>query len=167
MVAYDEFAMASLLADTKDTDSALAQDQEALSSFQKLAAADPANAQFQIDIAVVRSNIGDILLGAGKPADALEPLRLSAAAAQTMADAKNPKSRIGFILISDQFLLGKANVMLASSAKTEKAAYCREASAWFQKCLPGFEFLRDHAPSGYKGADRVTEIHHQMSRCEK
>jgi eukaryotic-like serine/threonine-protein kinase len=166
MVAYDQFSMAGLLAQTKDTDTALAQDQEALSSFHRLAAADPANAQFQLDIAVVRSNIGDILLGAGRPSDALEPLRLSATAAQTMADANNPKSRIGFILISDQFLLGKAYVILASSVKTEKAAYCREASAWFQKCLPGFEFLRDHGPAGYKGAERVNEIHNQMSRCE-
>jgi serine/threonine protein kinase/tetratricopeptide (TPR) repeat protein len=170
MVAYDQFAMASLLAEMKDTDTALAQDGEALSSFQKLAAADPANAQFQEDIAVVRSNVGDILLGAGKPRDAIEPLRLSVAAAQTMADARNPKSRIGFIVVSDQFLLGKANVLLASSAKSaipEKAAYCREASSWFQKCLPGFEFLRDHAPSSYQGADRVAEIRSEMSRCEK
>jgi serine/threonine protein kinase/tetratricopeptide (TPR) repeat protein len=170
MVAYDQFAMASLLAEMKDTDTALAQDGEALSSFQTLAAADPANAQFQLDIAVVRSNIGDILLGAGKPRDAIEPLRLSVGAAQTMADAKNPKSRIGFIVVSDQFLLGKANVMLASSAHNvpaQKAAYCHEADSWFQKSLPGFEFLRDHAPSGYQGADRVAEIHNQMSRCEK
>jgi eukaryotic-like serine/threonine-protein kinase len=170
MVAYDQFAMASLLADMKDTDTALAQDQEALSSFQKLAAADPTNAQFQVDIAVVRNNIGDILLSVGKPRDAIEPLRLSATAAQTMSDAKNPKSRIGFILISDQFSLGKANVMLASSAHNapaERAAYCHEADSWFQKSLPAFEFLRDHAPAGYKGADRVNEIHSEMSRCEK
>jgi eukaryotic-like serine/threonine-protein kinase len=170
MVAYDQFSMAGLLANMKDTDTALAQDQEALSSFQRLAAADPANAQFQLDIAVVRSNIGDILLGAGKPRDAIEPLRLSAAAAQTMADAKNPKSRIGFILVSDQFWLGKANVMLAVSAHNtpaQRTAYCHEADFWFQKSLPAFEFLRDHAPSGYKGADRVNEIRSAMSRCEK
>jgi tetratricopeptide (TPR) repeat protein len=169
MVAYDQFAMGGLLANMKDASAALAQDREALSSFQKLAAADPANAQFQEDIAAVRSEIGEILVDTGKPRDAIEPLRFSVNAAQSMSDAKNPQSRIGYILVSGQFLLGKANVMLASSSQTatqQKIEHCREASSWFQKCLPAFEFLRDHAPADYNGADRVTTIRHEMTACE-
>jgi len=169
MVAYDQFAMGELLANMKDANAALAQDREALSSFQKLAAADPANAQFQEDIAAVRSEIGEVLVDTGKPRDAIEPLRFSVNAAQSMSDAKNPQSRIGYILVSGQFLLGKANVMLASSSQTatqQKIEHCREASSWFQKCLPAFEFLRDHAPADYNGADRVTTIQHEMTVCE-
>jgi serine/threonine protein kinase/tetratricopeptide (TPR) repeat protein len=169
MVAYDQFAMGQLSANMKDASVALVQDHEALSSFQKLAAADPANAQFQEDIAAVRSEIGEVLVNTGKPRDAIEPLRFSVNAAQPMPDAKNPQSRIGYILVSGQFLLGKANVMLASSSQTatqQKIEYCREASSWFQKCLPAFEFLRDHAPPDYNGADRVTTIQHEMTVCE-
>ena len=169
MVAYDQFAIGELLSNMKDADAALAQDREALSSFQKLAAADPANAQFQEDIAVVRGDIGEILLGKGNPSDAVEVLRVSLAAAERMSDAKNPQSRVGYIVAYDQFLLGKANVMMASAAKgatQRKIEYCREAGSWFQKCLPAFEFLRDHAPAGYNGADRVTEIRGGMTRCQ-
>jgi len=168
MIAYDQFAVGELLAKTKDATAALAQDREALSSFQKLAAADPANAQFQEDIAAVRSEIGEVLVDTGKPRDAIEPLRFSVNAAQSMSDAKNPQSRIGYILVSGQFLLGKANVMLASSqtATQQKIEHCREASSWFQKCLPAFEFLRDHATADYNGADRVTTIQHEMTVCD-
>jgi serine/threonine protein kinase len=167
MVAYDQFAIAELLAKMKDTHAALAQDRAALSSFQNLAAADPANAQFQQDVAVVRGNIGKILLDQGNPKDAIEPLRSSLAATERMSDAKNPQSRVGYIVVSNQFLLGKANVMLASSANThQQTEYCREAGSWFQKCLPAFEFLRDHAMASYNGADRVTEIRREMNRCQ-
>jgi serine/threonine protein kinase len=169
MVAYDQFAMGQLLANMKDASAALAQDREALSSFQKLAADDPANAQFQEDIAAVRSEIGEVLVNTGKPGDAIESLRLSINAAQSMSNATNPQSRIGYILVSGQFFLGKANIMLASSSQTpsqQKIEHCREASSWFQKCLPAFAFLRDHAPSDYNGADRVTTIQHEMTVCE-
>jgi non-specific serine/threonine protein kinase/serine/threonine-protein kinase len=169
MVAYDQFAMGQLLANMKDGSAALAQDREALSSFQKLAADDPANAQFQEDIAAVRSEIGEVLVNTGKPGDAIESLRLSINAAQSMSNATNPQSRIGYILVSGQFFLGKANIMLASSSQTpsqQKIEHCREASSWFQKCLPAFAFLRDHAPSDYNGADRVTTIQHEMTVCE-
>jgi tetratricopeptide (TPR) repeat protein len=169
MVAYDQFAMGQLLANMKDASAALAQDREALSSFQKLAADDPANAQFQEDIAAVRSEIGEVLVNTGKPGDAIESLRLSINAAQSMSNATNPQSRIGYILVSGQFFLGKANIMLASSSQTpsqQKIEHCREASSWFQKCLPAFAFLRDHAPSDYNGADRVTTIQHEITVCE-
>jgi non-specific serine/threonine protein kinase/serine/threonine-protein kinase len=169
MVAYDQFAMGQLLANMKDAGAALVQDREALSSFQKLAAADPANAQFQEDIAAVRSEVGEVLVDTGKPRDAIEPLRFSVNAAQSMSNAKNPQSRIGYILVSGQFLLGKANVMLASSSQTaaqQKIESCREARSWFQKCLPAFEFLRDHASADYNGAERVTTIQHEMNVCE-
>jgi non-specific serine/threonine protein kinase/serine/threonine-protein kinase len=169
MVAYDQFAMGQLLANMKDASAALAQDREALSSFQKLAAYDPANAQFQEDIAAVRSEIGEVLVNTGKPGDAIESLHLSINAAQSMSNATNPQSRIGYILVSGQFFLGKANIMLATSSQTpsqQKIEHCREASSWFQKCLPAFAFLRDHAPSDYNGADRVTTIQHEMTVCE-
>jgi serine/threonine protein kinase/tetratricopeptide (TPR) repeat protein len=167
MVAYDQFSLGALLANMKDNNAALAQDREALSSFQKLAAADPANVQFQQDIAEVRGDIGEILLNTGNPKDAIEPLRLSAVAAQGMSDAKSPQSQVGFILAYDQFLLGKANAMLSTSATTQqRVEYCREAGSWFHKCLPAFEFLRDHAPAGYNGAERVTEIRREMTRCQ-
>jgi len=169
MVAYDQYAMGELLASMKDPDAALTQDREALSAFQKLAAADPASAQFQEDIAVVRADIGEILLDKSDPRAAMEVLRLSLAATERMSDAKNPQSRVGFIVVSNQFLLGKANVLMASSAKgaiQQRIEYCREADSWFQKCLPAFEFLRDHAPPGYNGAERVTEIRRGMTRCQ-
>jgi hypothetical protein len=56
--------------------------------------------------------------------------------------------------------------MLASSAnQQQQMEYCREAGLWFEKCLPAFEFLRDHALASYNGSDRVTEIRREMNRC--
>jgi len=169
MVAYDQFALAQLLGSMKDTNGALAQDHEALSAFQKLADADPANAQYQEDLAVVRGDIGDVLIDKGDLKGAIETLRLSLARAETMSDAKNPQSRIGFIVASNQFLLGKANFMMASvkeESLQQRIDHCREANSWFQKCLPAFEILRDHAPSEYGGATHVDEINKDRLRCQ-
>jgi serine/threonine protein kinase/tetratricopeptide (TPR) repeat protein len=167
MIAYDHFAIAELLGHMKDNNAALAQDHEALASFQKLAAADPANAQFQEDVAVVRGHIGEILLHQGHPKDAIEPLQLSLAATERMSDAKNPQSRVGYIVVSDQFFLGKAYSTMAASAgnPSQQVEYCREAGSWFQKCRPAYEFLRDHAQESYNGADRLTEIERETNRC--
>ncbi len=167
MIAYDHFAIAELLGHMKDNNAALAQDHEALVSFQKLAAADPSNAQFQEDVAVVRGHTGEILLHQGRPKDAIEPLRLSLAATERLSDAKSPQSRVGYIVVSDQFFLGRAYSMMATSAgnASQRVEYCREAGSWFQKCLPAYQFLRDHAQESYNGADRVTEIERETNRC--
>jgi serine/threonine protein kinase/tetratricopeptide (TPR) repeat protein len=169
MVAYDQFALAQLLGSMKDANGALAQDHEALSAFQKLADADPTNAQYQEDLAVVRGDIGDVLIDKGDLKDAIETLRLSLVRAESMSDAKNPQSRIGFIVASNQFLLGKANFIMASATEAplqQRTDHCREANSWFQRCLPAFEILRDHAPSEYGGATRVDEINKERLRCQ-
>jgi len=94
-------------------------------------------------------------------------LQLSLAATERMSDAKNPQSRVGYIVVSDQFFLGKAYSTMAASAGngSQQGEYCREAGSWFQKCRPAYEFLRDHAQESYNGADRLTEIEREANRC--
>ncbi|HYL11911.1 MAG TPA: serine/threonine-protein kinase [Terriglobales bacterium] len=170
LVAYDQFAMGELLANMNDARGALTQDREALSTFQTLASADPANAQFQQDIGRVRGQIGQILTQSGEPSQAVEQLRLSLSTLEKLPDAKNPQSLVGFAVITDELWLGKAHVLLASSETTSSqmsAEHCREAESWFGKCLPAFQSVRDHAPSRYEGAERVSEIKVETARCEQ
>ena len=73
------------------------------------------------------------------------------------------------MVVFNQFLLGKANFMLASSAANtnpQKVEHCRQAVSLFQSCLPAFEFLRAHPTAGYKLTDHVPEIQHEMTRCQ-
>jgi hypothetical protein len=65
--------------------------------------------------------------------------------------------------------LGKAHVRLASSSNVSRqdaAQHCREAQAWFDKCLPGFEDIRDHAPAQYGGAGLVADVKSEVAKCE-
>ena len=129
-------------------DAALAQDREALSSFQKLAAGDPANMQFQQDIGRVRAQIGQVLIDLGQLSTGMDQLRSSLSTLESIPDASNQRSLVGFTILTDQLWLGKAQVMLASSksaSRQQAAEHCREADSWFNKCLPGFEAIRDHA----------------------
>jgi eukaryotic-like serine/threonine-protein kinase len=168
MLAYDQFEMAQLLANMDDPNGALNKEREALSSFQKLAAADPANSQFRQDVAQVRGQIGEILTRQGDPSNALTELRLSLSLLENMPEARNAQSLAGFIFVSDQLWLGKAHSLIASSAKTpasQKVLHCDEAEAWFQKCLPAFQLIRDRGSARYDGAGRVSEIEKEITRC--
>jgi len=168
LVAYDQFAKAELLADMNDTSGALSGDRAALSSFLQLAAADPANAQLKQDVAEVRGNFGELLTRTGDPVNGIKQLSLSLDTLGKTTSADKPQSPVGLIVLTDQFWLGKAHTLLASSTKIsagQKAEYCREAEFWFQKALIGYEFFREHPVSGYTGAGRIAEIQREMTRC--
>ncbi len=170
LVAYDRFAMAEVQAAMNDKNAALAMDREALSEFEKLAAADPANAQFQQDIGRVRGKIGKLLIDLGNSSLGIGQLRLSLAALEKLPDTKNPQSLVGFAVIMDEFWLGKALVQQALTTKApnqQSTELCREAESWFNKSLPAFQLLRDHAPPEYGGAERVNEIKAETSRCDQ
>ncbi len=169
LVAYDQFAMAELLADMGEKNAALSQHREALATFLKLAATDPANAQFQQDIGRVRGQIGQVLMKMGDPSSSIEQLRLSLSTLEKLPDAKNPQSLVGYTVVEDELWLGKAEVLLASrrTSKAESLQHCREAETWFGKCLPAFQAIRDHAPPQYGGAARVEEITRESVRCKQ
>ncbi len=167
LLAYDQYAMGGLLAETNLKD-AVRQERAALSSFEDLARSDPANVQFQLDIARTRSQIGRILAGMKDFSGALDELRLSLNLLEKLPGATNPQSMMGYAMALDQFWMGKADVGLASSTKLaaqRRSGYCREAESWFHKCLPAFEQLRDHATPQFGGAARVAEIEQQEAIC--
>ena len=169
MLAYDQFEIAQLLANMDDLKGALKKQHEALSSFQKLASADPANSQFRQDVAQVQGQIGEILTLQGNPSNALSELHSSISLLETIPEAKNARSMAGYIFVSDQFWLGKAHALVASSAEIsarEKIAHCREAETWFQKSLPAFKLFRDHSSPRYGGAGRVSEIEKEIAHCD-
>jgi len=169
MLAYDQFEIAQLLANMDDLKGALKKQHEALSSFQKLASADPANSQFRQDVAQVQGQIGEILTLQGNPSNALSELHSSISLLETIPEAKNARSMAGYIFVSDQFWLGKAHALVASSAEIsarQKIAHCREAETWFQKSLPAFKLFRDHSSPRYGGAGRVSEIEKEIAHCD-
>jgi eukaryotic-like serine/threonine-protein kinase len=170
LVAYDHFSIGELLATMDQNDAALAQDREALSSFQKLAAGDPANMQFQQDIGRVRAQIGQVLIDLGQLSTGMDQLRSSLSTLESIPDASNQRSLVGFTILTDQLWLGKVQVMLASSksaSRQQAAEHCREADSWFSKCLPGFEAIRDHASPQYEGAALVNEVNQETARCKQ
>jgi hypothetical protein len=74
------------------------------------------------------------------------------------------------LALSDELSLGKAHVQLASSANISRPQIleqCREAEVWLNKCLPGYEEVRDHSPPWYGGAARVAEIQSELSKCQQ
>ncbi len=169
MLAYDQFEIAQLLANMDDLKGALDKEHEALSSFQKLASADPANSQFRQDVAQVQGQIGEILMLQGNSSSALTELHSSISLLENMPEAKNAQSMAGYIFASDQFWLGKAHALVASSAAIsarQKIEHCREAETWFEKCLPAFKLLRDHSLPSYGGAGRVSEIEKEIAHCD-
>jgi tetratricopeptide (TPR) repeat protein len=169
LVAYDQFAMAELLASMRDNNAALSQDRAALSTFQKLSATDPANAQFQQDIGRVLGQMGQVLINMGEPSSGIEQLGLSLSTLEKLPDFKNPQTLAGFAFSEDELWMGKAEVVRAShtASQQQAAQHCREAEVWFAKCLPAFQTLRDQAPAQYGGAARVDEINRETARCKQ
>jgi len=167
LLAYDQYTMGGLLAET-DLNAAVRVERTALSSFQELARGDPANMQFQQDMARARTQIGKSLARMNDFSGAIEQLRLSLSLLEKLPGTTNPHSMVGYTVASDQFWMGKADVGLAQSAKLAKQqrlSYCREAESWFQKCQPAFEQLRDHATPLFEGATRVAEIEQMRATC--
>ena len=167
LLAYDEYAMGNLLART-DLKNGLDHEREALSSFEGLARADPANKQYQQDEARALGHIGQMLTRMKNFSDAQGPLLKSLDLLEKLPGVDNPVSMVGFAVASDRLWLGKANVGLASSEKVstlQRSAYCRRAENWFQQCTPAFEQLRDHASKDYDGAARLAEIQQQKAIC--
>ncbi len=168
LLAYDQYTLGGLLAET-DLNDAVKQERTALSSFEELARSDPANMQFQQDMARTRTQIGKALARMKDFSGAIEQFRLSLNLLEKLPDTTNPHSMVGFTLASDQFWMGKSDVGLAVSGKLatqQKLSYCRQAESWFHKCLPAFEQLRDHAAPLFEGAERVAEIKEQMAVCQ-
>jgi tetratricopeptide (TPR) repeat protein len=151
-------------------DAALEQGREALSEFQEYAKADPQNAQLRQDLGRVRQQMGLTFFNRGQPALALEQLGLSLGNLDKLPDANKAQSYLGYTVLTDELWLGKAHVRLASSvsiSREQAVQHCREAQAWFNKCLPGFEEIRDHALPQYGAAERVAEIKSEIARCEQ
>ena len=140
LLAYDQYAMGELLADT-NLNEAVRQERAALSSYEELAHSDPANMQFQQDMARARSKIGQMLVRMKDFSGGLEQLRLSLILLEKLPHTTNPQSMLGYAVASDQLWMGKADVGLASSAKLaaqQRLGYCHAAESWFNKCMPGF-----------------------------
>ena len=167
MLAYDEYAMGGLLA-TTDLNDALKLERAALFSFEELAGADPANMQLQQDRGRALGHIGQILTRMNKFPAALEQLRSSYDVLIKLPGTENPQSMVGYEVASDQFWMGRAAVGLAASNRIsaeQRSGFCQQAESWFQKCLPAWEQLRDHASPRYDGAERVAEIQQERTKC--
>jgi tetratricopeptide (TPR) repeat protein len=170
LITFDKFGLGQLLANMKQYDAALEQDRKALAEFQEYAKADPQNAQLRQDLGRVRQQMGLTNFNRGQPALALEQLGLSLGNLEKLPDANNAQSYLGYAVLTDELWLGKAHVRLASStsiSREQAVQHCREAQAWFSKCLPGFEEIRDHGLPGYGGAERLAEIKSEVGRCEQ
>ncbi len=169
LVAYDRFTLAGLLLTMGDRQAALSESHEALSAFQKLAENDPANAQFQQDIGRVRGELGRILTEMGALTPATEQFNASIMTLEKLPDANNVQTLVGYAILSDRLWLGKVQVRLAAfphQSPDQISAHCRDAQAWFDKCIPGFQMIRDHAPANYGGAATLDQINGEAARCK-
>lgn len=169
MLAYDQFTVGKLLGRT-DLKESLAYGRLALTSFDKLAQDDPTNMQYPQDRGRVLGQMGQVQTRMKDFSPAETSLRQSLDLLQKLPGKENPQSLVGFDIAMDQLWLGKVNVGLASSEKfasPKRSEYCRQADMWFEKCLPSFEQLRDHASADYAGAAHVADIQQQRELCKK
>ncbi len=115
----------------------------------------------------MRGSIGSLLVRSGQSRAAIPVLQQAIADLSRLPDAKTPQSYAGYVLITDQFWLGKAYTAMASSTKVPlagRAEECKQVRSWFKLCIPQFEALRDKGPD-YQASDRLDEIRAELSRC--
>ena len=117
----------------------------------------------------MRGHIGEILIGLGDPAAALDELQRSIRALERLPGARDARLDVGAAIANVQFWLGEAHMLLVSPrvpASERNVDHCREARSWFERCLPAFERLRDGAAAGVDAAGRIARIRQEVSRCE-
>jgi non-specific serine/threonine protein kinase/serine/threonine-protein kinase len=166
LVAYNQFDIAALLADTGDLKGALAKDREALVSFEALAANDPASTQFQEDIAELHNHMGELLTRTRDFGKAIPELTKSLDALKKVPLSRDPHLQVGQVALSDEFWLGKAHagLGLSNGYRSANNERCRESLFWLHKALPDYLALRAN-PAGYDGPDRVSEIQSTIRQC--
>ncbi len=167
IVAYDQFEMGSLRKDMGELSQAAMWDRQALASFEKLAAADPASPIYRQDLAVVSRQLGEVSTRMGNAESAIEQLQRSLSILQIVPLADDPNSVVGAAALADQFWLGKAHVLASMSptaSRNEKLEHCREALNWFRKCLPALESLRSSG-SDPSAAKQIQEIQRDRESC--
>ena len=166
ILAYDHRSIGELLDDMNQKPAALAEERVAIGSLQKLASTDRANAQLAQDIAIVEYRIGQLRVELGDARNGVGDLEKATVSLEKAAESNTPESYNGFRFLLAELWLGKAHVALASSANSsQKAAHCREAQSLFQKCLPGFESLRDKGED-YGATSAIDDIRRELSRCQ-
>ena len=144
-------------------------ERDALASFEKLAAADPANLQFLQDVAQTRQQLGQILVEKGDSRDALKELDSSLGLLENVADTKNPLTPAGYIYVSDLYWLGEAHASLASSGTNppNKVQQCQLAESFFRKGLAGFRIINEKGSPQYRDPSRVAEIEKEIAQCQR
>ena len=97
-------------------DEALAAQQDALATFQALAAADPANATGRNDIAISESKIGEILDGGGRSSEAVKSYERALSIHQALAAHRSGNDSVKLEIASDQNRLRTAQAKLGARA---------------------------------------------------
>lgn len=168
MIAYDHYSIAQLDTQLGRTSTALGEDGQALPVFESLAAADPHNAQYQIDLGEIRSHIAVLNESKGDERGAIQNWTTSFETLEKLPDAKNPRSMSGSVLLDDEFRIGNAHSLLAFAPHASAATHnseCSLAKSWFERAAPIYQQLRDANPQNAFPSTRLNQIQSALSRC--
>ena len=169
LVAYDEFAIGSVLMRIGDLRDAMAWDRKALTSFEQLAAVDPVSAIFRQDAAEVRRDLGQMLVNIGENRAAIAEFQASLAAASKIEGATDPATTAGAVVMADRFWLGQAHAHAAAAVQSSSPArleHCRAAVDWFEKALPSLQIQRSRSGTDPTAAEQIQEIRAALKRCQ-
>ncbi len=106
--------MSDVLLALNRRDEALAAQQDALATFQALAAADPTNATGRNDIAISESKIGEILDGGGRSSEAVKSYERALSIHQALAASDPGNDSMTLEVASDQNRLATAQAKLGA-----------------------------------------------------
>jgi eukaryotic-like serine/threonine-protein kinase len=172
LAAYDQYSVGEQLATMERYAESLQDERAAFVVFQDLSQKDPANMELREDIGYVEGDIGKVLVRSGQENAAIPQLRSALATLTKMAEARQPKSRVGSAISKDQYWLGKAYTAAAFAVKRSHpdANDCQQAQAWFLKSVRGASVRGSQTAAqstpGNAAADPMAEdIQHEMARC--
>jgi eukaryotic-like serine/threonine-protein kinase len=168
MIAYDHYSIAQLDTELGQTSSALSEDGQALPVFESLAAADPHNAQYQIDVGEIHNHIAVLDENNRDESGAIQNWTTSFETLEKLPDSKNPQSMSGSVLLDDEFRIANAHMLLAfapHAAPAIRNSECSLARSWFDRALPVYQQLHDANPQNSFSSTRLNQTQSALARC--
>jgi eukaryotic-like serine/threonine-protein kinase len=172
LAAYDRYSLGDQLRKMGRYPESLEDERAALEVFRDLSQKDPANKELREDIGYVEGDIGKTLVNTSQAQAAIQQLQSALSTLTAIPEARQPKSRASWAILTDQYWLGKAFVTAASAGgrPNPDGSACRQAQAWFSKSIAGVQAdgvgtTAPQASGSEIGGVTAEDIEREMARC--
>jgi eukaryotic-like serine/threonine-protein kinase len=172
LAAYDRYSLGEQLRKMERYSESLEDERAALEVFRDLSQKDPANKELREDIGYVEGDIGKALVSMSRTQTAVQQLQSALSTLTAIPEARQPKSRVSWIILRDQYWLGKAYTAAAFAGGHSRpdASACQQARIWFSKSLAGLKTngagtTNPATSAGETSGLSPADIQSDMARC--